>query len=277
MAGRLQDKVALVVGAGSSGPGWGNGKATAALFAREGAQVFCVDRNPQAAEETAGLIAEEGHTAAAHAADVAENEQVAGMVEACLERFGRIDVLHNNVGIVEVGGPVELSEEAWHRVMDVNLTTMFLTCKHVLPVMVRQFEEAGGEPGVSRGGAIVNIASIAGIRWIGIPYVAYSASKAGVIQLTKTVALEYARRGVRANAVLPGLMNTPMIREPLKDAYAGGDVDKMVELRDAQCPTGKMGDAWDVAHASLFLASDEAKYVTATELVVDGGITAKFA
>ena len=154
--------------------------------------------------------------------------------------------------------------------MDVNLTSMFLTCKHVLPVMEAQFEETG------KGGALVNIASIAGIRWAGVPYISYAASKAGVIQFTRAVALQYAAKGIRANSILPGLMNTPMIREPLKEVYAEGDVDKMVELRDAQCPTGKMGDAWDVAYASLFLASDEAKYVTATELVVDGGITAKF-
>ena len=274
MAGRLQDKVAIVVGAGSSGPGWGNGKATAALFAREGAKVLCVDRNGAAAEETAGLIAEEGGTASAFAADVTEGAQVAAMVAAARgadwNAGGRIDVLHNNVGIVEVGGPVEASEESWHRVMDVNLTSMFLTCKHVLPVMEAQFEESG------RGGALVNIASIAGIRWAGVPYISYAASKAGVIQFTRAVALQYAAKGIRANSILPGLMNTPMIREPLKEVYAGGDVDRMVELRDAQCPTGKMGDAWDVAYASLFLASDEAKYVTATELVVDGGITAKF-
>jgi NAD(P)-dependent dehydrogenase (short-subunit alcohol dehydrogenase family) len=269
MAGRMQDKVAIVVGAGSSGPGWGNGKATAVLMAREGARVLCVDRNPEAAKETAGIVAGEGGAAAAHAADVTDAGQIDALVEACLERFGRIDVLHNNVGIVEVGGPVEASLESWNRVMEVNLTSMFLTCKRVLPVMERQFEETG------RGGAIVNIASIAGIRWVGIPYVAYSASKAGVIQFTRAVALQYAKKGIRANSVLPGLMNTPMIREPLKDVYAAGDIDKMIALRDAQCPIGKMGDAWDVAYASLFLASDEAKYVTATEIVVDGGITAQ--
>lgn len=279
MAGRLQDKVAIVVGAGSSGPGWGNGKATAALFAREGAKVLCVDRDGAAAEETAGIIAGEGGTASAFAADVTDGDQVAAMVatarEAAWNAEGRIDVLHNNVGIVEVGGPVEASEESWQRVMDVNLTSMFLTCKHVLPVMEAQFERSGGQSG-GRGGALVNIASIAGIRWAGVPYISYAASKAGVIQFTRAVALQYAAKGIRANSILPGLMNTPMIREPLKEVYAEGDVDKMVELRDAQCPTGKMGDAWDVAYASLFLASDEAKYVTATELVVDGGITAKF-
>ncbi|MDX1711652.1 MAG: SDR family oxidoreductase, partial [Rhodovibrionaceae bacterium] len=141
-----------------------------------------------------------------------------------------------------------------------------LTCKHVLPIMEKQ-----------GAGAIVNISSIAAIRYTGVPYISYNASKAGVVQFTRAVALEYAKKGIRANAILPGLMNTPMIVEPLKGVYAEGDIDKMIEIRDAQCPTGKMGDAWDVAYASLFLASDESRYVTATELVVDGGITAKFA
>ena len=148
--------------------------------------------------------------------------------------------------------------------MAANLKSMFLTCKAVLPVM-----EAAGR------GAIVNIASIAGIRWLGVPYISYHASKAAVIGFTRAVALQYADKGIRANAILPGLMNTPMIAEPLKQAYGAGDLEKMIEVRDAQCPMGRMGDAWDVAHAALFLASEEAKYITATELVVDGGLTAK--
>ncbi len=266
MAERLKDKVAIVTGAGSVGPGWGNGKAAAVLFAREGAKVFCVDLNPAAAEETAGIIEGEGGTAAAHRADVAVADQVEALVAACMERYGRVDVLHNNVGIAEVGGPVEISEETWDRVMDVNLKSMFLTCKQVLPIMERQ-----------GGGAIVNISSIAGIRWTGVPYITYYASKAAVLQFTRAVAMEYAAKGIRANSILPGLMDTPMIVEPLKDVYAQGDVDEMKRIRDAQCPMGRMGDAWDVAYAALFLASDEAKYITATELVVDGGITAKFA
>ena len=265
MAGRLAGKVAMVVGAGSSGPGWGNGKATAVLFAREGARVFCVDINLAAAEETVALIRGEGGAAEACRADVSKAAEVETMVASCLEAFGRIDVLDNNVGILEVGGPVEASEESWDRVLDVNLKSMFLTCKHVLPVMVGQ-----------GGGVIVNIASIAGIRDIGVPYISYSTSKGAVIPFTRSIALQYAKQGIRANAILPGLMNTPMIVEPLKDAYAGGDVEEMIRIRDAQCPTGRMGDAWDVAHAALFLASDDAKYITATELVVDGGITAKF-
>ena len=264
MAGRLHDRVALVVGAGSSGPGWGNGKAAAVLFAREGAKVFCVDRNGTAAEETAAIIAEEGGEATAHQADVAQGAEVEAMAARCRATYGRIDLLHNNVGILDVGGPVEASEESWDRVMAVNLKSMFLTCKHVLPIMVEQGR-----------GAIINIGSIAGIRWIGVPYISYYASKGAVVPFTRAVALEYAAKGIRANAILPGLMNTPMIVEPLKEAYAGGDVQKMLEIRAAQCPMGHMGDAWDVAHAALFLASDEAKYITGTELIVDGGITAK--
>ena len=264
-AGRLAGKVAMVVGAGSSGPGWGNGKATSVLFAREGAKVFCIDINLAAAGETVAMIRGEGGAAEACRADVAKVEDVAAMVARCLEVYGRIDVLDNNVGILEVGGPVEASEESWDRVIDVNLKSMFLTCKHVLPVMLRQ-----------GGGVIVNIASIAGIRDTGVPYISYSASKGAVIPFTRSVALQYARQGIRANAVVPGLLNTPMIVEPLKDVYAAGDIDEMIRKRNAQCPTGKMGDAWDVAYAALFLASDEAKYITGTELVVDGGITAKF-
>jgi NAD(P)-dependent dehydrogenase (short-subunit alcohol dehydrogenase family) len=263
MAGRLQDRIAIVAGAGSVGPGWGNGKATAVLFAREGAKVLCVDINEDAAAETAGVIAEEGGEAAAIRADVTEWAQVEALAARALELWGGIDILHNNVGIVDVGGPVETSEESWDRVMDVNIKSMFLTCKAVLPVM-----EAAGR------GAIVNISSVSGIRWLGVPYISYAASKAAVINFTRAIALQYAAKGIRANTILPGLMNTPMIVEPLTKVY-GGEFERMVRLRDAQCPMGHMGDGWDVAHAALFLASDEAKYITATELVVDGGLTAK--
>ena len=266
MTGRLRDKVALVMGAGSSGEGWGNGKAASVLFAREGARVACVDLDLAAAEETAALIAGEGGEALALQADVSRADQVAACVAEAVQRFGRIDVLDNNVGILTVGGPVETSEADWDRVLAVNLKSMYLTCKSVVPVMLEQGR-----------GAIVNIASIAAIRHIGVDYTTYYASKGGVVSFTRGLALQYAGQGIRANVILPGLMNTPMIREPLKDVYAQGDIDKMVEIRDAQCPMGHMGDAWDVAHAALFLASDEARYVTGTELVVDGGITARIA
>ena len=264
MGERLKDKVALVTGAGSSGPGWGNGKATAVLFAREGARVCVIDINRDAVEETAGIIRDEGGECLVDQVDVTDAEQVAAVVAKCMDHWGRVDILHNNVGILDVGGPVDASLESWERVVSVNLTSMFLTCKYVLPVM-----EAQG------GGAIVNIASIAGIRYLGIPYVSYSATKGGVLQLTQSVALEYAEKGVRVNSILPGLMNTPMIVEPLKGVYADGDVDKMIEMRNEQVPMKTMGDAWDVAHAALYLASDEARYITGTQLVVDGGLTCK--
>ena len=262
MGQRLADKVAIVTGAGSIGPGWGNGKATAVLFARQGAQIFAVDINLDAAEQTQAIIQGEGGQCTAHRADVGHNADIEAMVERCLTTYGRIDILHNNVGILEVGGCVEASEESWDRVNQVNVKSVFLACKHVLPHMERQ-----------GGGAIVNISSVAGIRWLGVPYVSYSATKGAVNQLTQSIALQYAKKNIRANAVLPGFMETPMVVHALSETYAEGDVDKMVEIRNQLCPTGKMGDAWDVAHAALFLASDEAKYITGTQLVVDGGLT----
>ena len=265
MTDRMKDKVALVVGAGASGPGWGNGKAAAVLYAREGAQVFAVDFRLDAAEETAAIIRGEGGDATSFRANVTSSDDLKAMATACVERYGRIDVLHNNVGIVEVGGPVETSEESWDRVIAVNQTSIFLACKHVLPYMIAR-----------QAGAIVNIGSIASIRWIGFPYLAYTAAKAAILGMTSNIALQYAAQGIRANCILPGLMNTPLIREPLARTY-GGDVDSMIAQRDAQTPTGKMGDAWDTAYAALFLASDEARYVTGTHLVVDGGITQRAA
>ncbi len=261
----MKDKVVIVVGAGASGPGWGNGKAAAALYAREGARVFAVDHRIEAAEETADLIRGEGNEAAAFRADVSSSADLKAMADACVARHGRIDVLHNNVGIVEVGGPVETSEESWNRVIAVNQTSVFLSCKHVLPHMIDR-----------QSGAIVNIGSVAGLRWIGFPYLAYSAAKAALIAMTGNVAVQYAAQGIRANCVVPGLMNTPLIREPLKTIY-GGDIESMIEQRDRLSPTGKMGDAWDTAYAALFLASDEARYITGTHLIVDGGLTARSA
>ncbi|MCH2203011.1 MAG: SDR family oxidoreductase [Fuerstiella sp.] len=263
MGERLADKVAIVTGAGSSGPGWGNGKATAVLFAREGASVFAIDINADAVAETEEIIRSEGGTCTARQVDVTKSDQVESMVNHCIETYGSIDILHNNVGILDVGGPVESSEESWDRVVAVNLKSMFLTCKHTLPHMEKH------------GGAIVNISSIVGIRYLGVPYVSYSATKAAVLQLTQSVAMQYAEKNIRANTILPGLMNTPMIIEPLKNVYADGDVGRMLEIRNNQVPMKRMGNAWDVAHAALFLASDEAKYITGAQLVVDGGLTCR--
>lgn len=273
--GKLRDRVAIVVGAGSVGPGWGNGKAAAVLFAREGARVLAVDIDQEAAAETAGIINRDGGTVETFVADVSDAGQVRTMVDVCLERFGRVDVLHNNVGIVAPKPTVEVSEADWDRICAVNLKSMFLTCRAALPAMERnEFRIDADGRRIGRG-AVINISSISGIRWTGVPYVTYSVTKGAVLPLTRSIALEYADRGIRANAILPGLMNTPMIVEPLKDVYGGGDVDRMIDARDAQCPNGYMGDGWDVAHAALFLASDDARYVTGAELVVDGGISAK--
>ena len=266
MGQRLKDKVAIVTGAGSVGPGWGNGKATSVLFSREGAKIYAVDINLKAAEETKSIIDQEGGVCAVQKMDVSKSDEVKFMVDRCIETYGRIDILHNNVGIVVPGGPVETSEETWDRVMSINLKSMFLTCKYVLPHMENQ-----------GGGVIINISSIAAIRYTGIPYITYYTTKAGILGFTQGIALQYAPKNIRANTILPGLMHTPMFVEPLKQVYAGGDVEKMFEIRNKQCPTGKMGDAWDVAHTALFLASDEAKYITGAQLVVDGGITCKFA
>ena len=264
MGKRLKNKAAIVTGAGSVGPGWGNGKATAVLFAREGAKVFAVDINPAAAEETKSIIDQEGGICTVMKADVSRPDEVESMVDQCIKTFGRIDILHNNVGVVVLGGLAETGEETWDRVMSINLKSMFLTCKYTLPHM----ESQGG-------GVITNISSIAAIRYTGIPYITYYASKAGILGFTQSIALQYAEKNIRANSILPGLMDTPLIREPLKDFYAAGDIQKMIEIRNKKCPTGKMGDAWDVAHAALFLASDEAKYITGAQIVVDGGLTCR--
>ena len=262
MAGRLEGKVALVTGAGSCGPGWGNGKATAVQFAREGAAVLCVDIDLNAAKETTQIIEGDGGRSISIECDVADRGAVEGMIEACVSEFGKIDVLHNNVGIIELGGAVDTSEESWDHVLDVNLKSMFLTCKFAIPHMLNQ-----------GAGAIVNIASSVGIRWHGVAYISYSTTKAAIIQFTKVVALEYAARNIRCNCILPGFINTPLVRASLTKAYAGADFDQIVAARDAQIPMGKMGEAWDVAHAAVYLASDEAKFVTGAELVVDGGMT----
>jgi NAD(P)-dependent dehydrogenase (short-subunit alcohol dehydrogenase family) len=257
---RLEGKVAIVTGAGSIGPGWGNGKATAVLYARHGARVLLVDSNRGAAEETLGLIAGEGGVAAVCQADVTKSDQVGVMVASCLERFGRIDVLHNNVGITVVGGAAEIGEADWDRVLAVNLKSAYLTCHQVLPLMCGQ-----------GGGAIINISSLAGIRSVGVPFAAYAASKAGLIGLTVSIAAQYARDQVRCNAILPGFLDTPTVHAALAGHYAAGDVARMIRIRDAQVPMGHMGDAWDAAYAALFLASDESRFITGQALSVDGG------
>ncbi len=262
MSQRLQDKVAIVFGAGSVGPGWGNGKATATLFARSGAHVVCVDIDGSAAQETVGIIRAEGGSATAAVCDVTRSDTVAAVVEAVIGQHGRIDILHNNVGYAQMGGPIELDEADWHKTIDLNVTGCFLTCKHVLPHMLAR-----------RSGAIVNVSSIAAVRYTGYAYAAYYAAKAAVNNLTMGIALQYAKEGIRANAIMPGLMNTPLIFQQISGQYR--TADEMVAARDAACPTGKMGTAWDIAKAAVFLASDDAQYITGISLPVDGGLSCR--
>ena len=258
MVDRLKGKTAIVFGAGSSGPGWGNGKAAAVAFAREGAQVACVDLVREAAEETAAIIEGEGGVALAVAADVTDAESVAKAVSQVVSRFGRIDILHNNVGVTHMGGPVELTEEQFKAALDLNIGPVYRTSKAVIPHMLEQ-----------GGGAIINISSLAAIRWVGYPYFAYYATKAAVNQATVALAMQYARQGIRANCIMPGLIDTPLIYRQISGQYAS--VDEMVAARNAAVPVGRMGSAWDVAHAAVFLASDEAQFITGVCLPVDGG------
>lgn len=261
---RLDGKIAFISGMGSVGEGWGNGRATAVLMARQGAVVFGTDVNLAAAEATVATIHGEGNKAAAVRCDMTDGEDVQAAVSACLARHGRIDILVNNVGGSAPGDPVAMEEEVWDAQMNLNLKTVFLACKHVLPVMQ-----------VQQKGVIVNIASVAGVRdQPGRQYIAYAASKAGVIRMSKAIAIDNAKKGIRCNTVVPGLMNTPLVTERLARQIGGNDAEKLIAERNARVPIGRMGDGWDVAHAVLFLASDEAHYVTATEIVVDGGITA---
>lgn len=264
MTGRLAGKTAMVIGAGAIGPGWGNGKASAVLFAREGAKVICVDRNGAAAQETVDIIRAEGGDAQAVIADATSSAQVKAAVDASLDYYGRIDVLQNTVGVTEIGGVVELAEETWDRVFDINLKSMFLSMKHVIPIMVAQ-----------GGGSIVNISSISSLRYLDTPYVSYYTSKAGVNHMSRVTAGEYAGRQVRVNAVLPGFVDTPMAVDSAKRFRGLTDENKddAWRVKAAKVPMGWMGDGWDVAKAALFFASDESRFVTGAQLVVDGGMT----
>jgi NAD(P)-dependent dehydrogenase (short-subunit alcohol dehydrogenase family) len=257
---RLTEKVAIVVGAGQTpGETIGNGRATALLFAREGAKVLAVDRDLSSAKETEALIRGEGGEASAFEADIVEEAQCQGLAEEVRERYGRVDVLHNNVGIgASDASAVELDEASWHRIMDTNLTGMFLTCKHVLPIM----REQGS-------GSVVNVSSIAAVA--AYPLLGYKVSKAAVNALTCQLAITNADHGVRVNAIMPGLMNTPMAIETIAE-QTQIPREELIRKRDARVPLGKkMGSAWDVAQAALFLASDEASFITGVVLAVDGG------
>ncbi|MCR5867874.1 MAG: SDR family NAD(P)-dependent oxidoreductase [Aquincola tertiaricarbonis] len=261
---RFEGKVAIVTGAGCVGPGWGNGRAVAVQLAEQGAQVLAVDRDAARLDETLQRAGELGGRIRPWTGDVTDAAGVAAMAAECLRAFGRIDVLVNNVGGSAKGGPVEMDEEVWDSQIDLNLKSVFLACKQVLPTMVAQ-----------RSGAIVNVSSTSGLRWTGAAQVAYAASKAGVIQLSRVVAVQHAADGVRVNCVVPGQLHTPMVEARLAGQRAGGDVQALLAQRQQRIPLGFMGDGRDTAAAVLFLASDEARFITGTEIVVDGGMTAR--
>ncbi len=259
---RLKGKVAVIIGAGQSpGEGIGNGRATTLRFAHEGARILAVDRLIASAEETAAMAAKEGGECVPFAADVTNEETLTAAMAAADARWGRIDILHNNVGVSIAGGdasPLEITEEAFDRVCAINLRGTVMACKHALPVMRRQ-----------RSGVIINISSVA--AWENYPLVTYKATKAAMIAFTQQLAIQNAEFGVRANVILPGLMNTPMAVDTRARARGVSRAEIAAE-RDAKVPLRhRMGTAWDVANAALFLASDEASFITGVALPVDGG------
>jgi NAD(P)-dependent dehydrogenase (short-subunit alcohol dehydrogenase family) len=262
--GRLAGKIAFVTGAGSVGPGWGNGRAIAVRFAEEGAVVFAVDRDPERLAETEDLVEKAGGKLVRGTCDVTSGASVQAAVESCVKQLGRIDILVNNVGGSAKGGPIEMSEEVWDAQVDFNLKSVFLTCKHTLPNMLRQ-----------GGGAIVNISSTSGIRWTGSAQVAYAATKAGVIQLSRVLAVQYAKQSIRVNTVIPGQLHTPMVESRLAGQRSGGDVEALLKERQARIPLPFMGDGRDTANAVLYLSCDESRFVTGTEIIVDGGMSVR--
>jgi NAD(P)-dependent dehydrogenase (short-subunit alcohol dehydrogenase family) len=235
--------VAPISGAGCVGPGWGNGRAAAVLFAREGAKVFAVDKDAESMTETVARVGNDGEIAT-HICDVLDDAQVKAMSAA--------------------GGVTEMAEEIFDRQIDYNLKSVFLTCRHVIPIMIAQ-----------GGGAIVNTASASGTRYTGSPQIGYASAKAAVIQFSRVTAVQYAKQGIRVNTVIPGQMHTPMVEARLAKQRTGGDVEALLKSRVARIPLGFMGDGRDTAAAVLFLASDEARFITGTEIVVDGGMTAR--
>jgi NAD(P)-dependent dehydrogenase (short-subunit alcohol dehydrogenase family) len=266
---RLIGKVALVIGGGSIGPGWGNGKAAAVLYALEGAKVLVADTRQEAADETVGIIRPAGGTALAAVADAADEDSVGELVKTCMGNYGRIDVLHNNVGGQGTGRSLKTITVAdWNATLARNLTSAMLSCRAVVPIM-----EAQGS------GSIINISSIASLRHLNVPTAVYAAAKGGLNEFSKNIALQHAPKGIRVNCVLPGYIDTPFIRReiggrPNYEIKGFKSAEEYSAARNEIIPLRRMGTAWDVAYACLFLASDESSYITATTIVVDGGVTA---
>ncbi|KAH7023956.1 oxidoreductase ucpA [Ilyonectria destructans] len=260
----LKGKVALVIGLGQTGTeGWGIGAACAVLFAQQGAAIFGGNRTIASTLKTRKAIEAEGGQCEIVATDATNSESVKALVDACVAKHGRIDILLTNVGQSQPGDPAAMSEEVWDSQMNINLKSVYLACHHVLPIMEKQ----------ATGGSIVCVSSIAGMRYIGKPQIAYNTTKAAIMQFVKATAVIYAKKGVRLNTVVPGLMDTPYTKSLADRFPLPGGYEQFCEMRNNQVPMGKMGDAWDVANSALFLVSDEARYITGQKIVVDGGIT----
>lgn len=264
-AGRLAGKIALVAGAGSSGPGWSIGKASCVTLARQGAAIVALDADLAAAEDTAHEVEQAGGSALPVQADISDPAAMQAAVDAALRRYGRIDVLQANAGIGKVGGPEDITLEEWDRIQQVNVTSLLIATRLLAPLMRDQ-----------GGGAIVTVSSVAGIRYTGYPHLAYSVSKAAVIHFARMAAQQYAADRIRVNTVIPGLIDTPRVARNVARMF-DADARAASAARDRQVPMGRMGTPWEVANAVAFLASDEASYITGTELVVDGGLTGKYA
>lgn len=260
----LRGKVALVIGVGQTGSeGWGIGAACAILFARQGATIFGGNRSLGSTTKTRAAIEEAGQECDIIVTDATDSASVKALVDACMEKHGRIDILLTNVGQSQPGTPATMTEDVWDAQININLKSVYLACHHVLPIMEKQ----------STGGSIVCISSIAGMRYIGKPQIGYNTAKAAIMQFVKATAVMYADKGVRLNTVVPGLMDTPYTKSLSERFPLPGGYEQFRSMRDAQVPMGKMGDAWDVANSALFLVSDEARYITGQKIVVDGGIT----
>lgn len=260
----LTGQIVVVAGGGSVGPGWSIGRASCVTYARLGATVCVLDRSLESAQETVDLIAAEQGTAKAYTVDMAEAASISECFAQLQAEHGHIDVLHHNVGIGKTGGFMETTAEDLDRIHNVNVKSLMLASQQVLPGMIAR-----------RKGVITSISSVAGLRYLGYPHLGYSATKASVIHMTRMLAQEYASHGIRANCVVPGLIDTPRVSANVGHMFADSQ-DEVKAARSRQVPMGRMGTAWEIAQACAFLASDAASYVTGTELVVDGGLTGKF-
>ena len=262
----LDGKIAVVFGAGSIGPGWSNGRAAAVAYARAGATVAITDVDEASLAETRALVEAEGAACDHFIGDVADSGSVRSILKEVEARRGRVDILHNNVGLSAMGGPTAIEEETWDRVMDANVKGVFLTCRHAIPIM----EAAGG-------GVITNVGSVSAMRYLGLPQIAYAASKGAIHTMTRAIAAEFGPKGIRANVIAAGIVDTPLLAvgaaRTFQGTFGATDAAEARRMRERTIPLRHFGDAWDVANTAVFLASEEARYITGAEIVVDGGLT----